>query len=139
MRVLLFFGLSKAGKTTLITRLMGYKMKKIKMEGIYTIQPENPEKMKKEHKELVIGYSNRSTTRYSKLYRVPDDCLPEDDDEKDDYATFCMDSTGLEDSAGLEVEGSNRITMIELLKKIDKLQIVVVINQNNWGVRGEDI
>ena len=28
-RVILFFGLSKAGKTTLITKLMGYPMKKI--------------------------------------------------------------------------------------------------------------
>ena len=43
MRVLLFFGLSKAGKTTLITRLMGYDMEKIKMDGIFTIQPKNPE------------------------------------------------------------------------------------------------
>ena len=94
--------------------------------------------MKKEHKELVIGYSNRSTTRYPKLYRVPNDCLP-DDQDNEDYDTFCMDSAGLEDAAGVEVEGSNRITMIELLKKIHKLQIIVVINQKNWGTRGADI
>ena len=50
-----------------------------------------------------------------------------------------MDSAGLEDAAGVEVEGSNRITMIELLKKIHKLQIIVVINQKNWGTRGADI
>lgn len=100
MRVLLFFGLSKAGKTTLITRLMGYDMEKIRMDGIFTIQPKNPENMKPEHKELVIGYSNRSTTRYPKLYKVPNDCLP-DDEDNDDYDTFCMDSAGLEDAAGV--------------------------------------
>lgn len=25
------------------------------------------------------------------------------------------------------------------MKKVDELQIVIVINQKNWGVRGEDI
>ena len=34
-------GLSKAGKTTLITRLVGYEMHLIKINGIYTIQPKN--------------------------------------------------------------------------------------------------
>ena len=66
----------------------------------------------------MIGYSNRSTTRYPKLYKVPDNFLL-DKDDKELYDTFCMDSAGLEDTAGIEVEGSNRITMIELLKKID--------------------
>jgi hypothetical protein len=34
----LAFGLSKAGKTTLIKRLMGYIMEKTMIDGIYTIQ-----------------------------------------------------------------------------------------------------
>ena len=50
-----------------------------------------------------------------------------------------MASARLEDSAGLEVEGSNRITMIELLQKVHQLQIIIIINQKNWGVRGADI
>jgi|LakMenEpi03Aug12_release.lakeMendotaPanAssembly.Ray.scaffolds.fasta_scaffold1039607_1 hypothetical protein len=39
----MFIGLSKAGKTTIMTRLMGYEMKKMKINGIFTIQPINPE------------------------------------------------------------------------------------------------
>lgn len=38
-----------------------------------------------------------------------------------------------------EVEISNRITTIEALKKVQRLQIVIVINQKNWGVSGADI
>lgn len=36
------FGLSGAGKTTLITRCLGYKMKKTRIAGISTVQPNNP-------------------------------------------------------------------------------------------------
>lgn len=50
-----------------------------------------------------------------------------------------MDSAGLEDSAGSEVEASNRISMIEFLMAVDQISIAVVINQKNWGVRGGDI
>jgi hypothetical protein len=39
----MFIGLSKAGKTTIMTRLMGYEMKKMKINGIVTIQPINPQ------------------------------------------------------------------------------------------------
>lgn len=34
-------GLSKAGKTTLITRLVGYDMHLTRINGIYTLQPKN--------------------------------------------------------------------------------------------------
>ena len=37
-KVILFMGLSRSGKTTLITRLMGYEMKEIQINGIYTLQ-----------------------------------------------------------------------------------------------------
>ncbi len=46
----MFIGLSKAGKTTIMTRLMGYEMKKIKMNGMITIQPKDPESMSEEHR-----------------------------------------------------------------------------------------
>jgi GTPase SAR1 family protein len=38
IKIILAFGLSKAGKTTLIKRLMGYTMEKTIIDGIYTIQ-----------------------------------------------------------------------------------------------------
>lgn len=67
----MFLGLSKAGKTTLLTRLMGYEMQKMKINGLFTIQPKSPQSLHIDHKELVIGYSNRSTTRYPRLFEIP--------------------------------------------------------------------
>lgn len=46
----MFIGLSKAGKTTIMTRLMGYEMKQMKINGLPTIQPKDPESMSEEHK-----------------------------------------------------------------------------------------
>jgi len=42
LKIILMFGLSKAGKTTLITRLMGYEMKNTYHGGIPTIQAAYP-------------------------------------------------------------------------------------------------
>lgn len=68
VKIILFFGLSKAGKTTLITRLLGYRLEKRKIHGIYTLQPIDIGTVLNRHKGLLIGYSNRSTTRYPQLY-----------------------------------------------------------------------
>jgi hypothetical protein len=46
IKVILAFGLSKSGKTTIITAVLGYKMKKTIINGIPTIQT-NRSKMKK--------------------------------------------------------------------------------------------
>lgn len=42
IKVILLFGLSKAGKSTLIARTLGYEMKKMKVKGLYTIQVKDP-------------------------------------------------------------------------------------------------
>ena len=71
VKVILFLGLSKGGKTTIITRLMGYEMHEIKKEGVYTIQPKYPDRMTLEHREqLIIGYLPQSTTRYPRIFTV---------------------------------------------------------------------
>ena len=103
VKVILLFGLSKAGKTTLITRLMGYKMKKMRVAGITTVQPEDPSCVQENHKSLVIGYSNRSTTRYPRIYEIPPECLPKRMSKERNTVYYLMDSAGLEDSAGPEV------------------------------------
>ena len=54
--------------------------------------------MTKEHKKLIIGASNRSTTRYPRIYKIPNEFLSDDEDEESDY--YLMDVAGLEDSAG---------------------------------------
>lgn len=54
--------------------------------------------MAEEHKELIIGASNRSTTRYPRIYKIPNEFLSDDEDEESDY--YLMDVAGLEDSAG---------------------------------------
>lgn len=66
--------------------------------------------MAEEHKKLIIGASNRSTTRYPMIYKIPNDFLSDDEDEEFDY--YLMDVAGLEDSAGAEVEIANRITTL---------------------------
>lgn len=66
--------------------------------------------MAEEHKKLIIGASNRSTTRYPRIYKIPNDFLSDDEDEEFDY--YLMDVAGLEDSAGAEVEIANRITTL---------------------------
>lgn len=114
-------------------------MKKMRVAGITTVQPEDPSCVKENHKSLVIGYSNRSTTRYPRIYEIPAECLPKRMAKERNTVYYLMDSAGLEDSAGAEVQSSNRIAMIEFLKEVDKLQIVTVINQKNWGTKGDDI
>ena len=46
-------------------------MHKMKINGLFTIQPKSPQSLHIDHKELVIGYSNRSTTRYPRLFEIP--------------------------------------------------------------------
>lgn len=103
VKIILFFGLSKAGKTTLITRLMGHTLERIKINGIYSLQPTDISTIIKKHKELLIGYSNRSTTRYPKIYEIPNECLSENMKKDTGSIYYLMDSAGLEDSAGSEV------------------------------------
>ena len=50
-----------------------------------------------------------------------------------------MDCPGFEDSAGYEVEISNKIATIEALREAKKLHIVVLLNQNNLATKGEGI
>lgn len=67
--------------------------------------------MTKEHKKLIIGASNRSTTRYPRIYKIPTEFLSDkDEDEDEEFDYYLMDVAGLEDSAGAEVEIANRIT-----------------------------
>ena len=67
--------------------------------------------MAEEHKELIIGASNRSTTRYPRIYKIPTEFLS-DKDEDEEFEYYLMDVAGLEDSAGAEVEIANRITTL---------------------------
>lgn len=67
--------------------------------------------MAEEHKQLIIGASNRSTTRYPRIYKIPTEFLS-DDDEDEEFDYYLMDVAGLEDSAGAEVEIANRITTL---------------------------
>lgn len=48
---LVFIGLSKSGKTTCITSILGYRMRKVKMFGMSTIQSAEP--LKGEHARLI--------------------------------------------------------------------------------------
>ena len=67
--------------------------------------------MTKEHKKLIIGASNRSTTHYPRIYKIPTEFLSDkDEDEDEEFDYYLMDVAGLEDSAGAEVEIANRIT-----------------------------
>lgn len=94
--------------------------------------------MREEHKDLVIGYSNRSTTRFAKLVQISREHLPRKM-LRDKNSIFClMDSAGLEDSRA-EAELPNRVSFIEFVKDVDKLAIVIVINEKNWGTHGADI
>jgi len=100
-------GLSKAGKTTMITRLVGYDMHLTRINGIYTLQPKN--KVNQKHQGLKIGYSNRSTTRYPSSFEVNKSFVQNE-------VVKVMDSPGFEDTGSVEIEISNRITTIEALK-----------------------
>ena len=50
-----------------------------------------------------------------------------------------MDSPGFEDSAGCEVEASNKIATIEALRKAKKLHVLVMLSQTIFGAKGEGI
>ena len=111
IKVVSFFGLSKVGKSTLIKGLMGYKMRKTKINGIRTIQVSNPSLIKPEHQSILIGASNKSTTRIPRLYLLPTNNLEQESED-----IYLFDCPGAEDSESIEIEILNRITTIEALK-----------------------
>ena len=63
-----FIGLSKAGKTTTITSLLGYPMVLTRINGLKTIQSSVP--LKKDHQNLVNLPTAKSITRYPSYIKI---------------------------------------------------------------------
>ena len=56
----------------------------------------------------------------------------------DEYdVVYGMDSAGFFDTSGEETEIANRISIMEILKSADNVQLAIVINAKNWGARGQ--
>ena len=94
---MVFIGLSKSGKTTITTTILGFKLKKTKIKGIPTLQPIKI--LEGEYSRLVNSPEMRSITRNPAFFRISEDFL-EDVDDEGGCKWFLVDCPGFEDSAG---------------------------------------
>jgi len=127
-------GLSKAGKSTIATVATGHPVRSTQINGLPTLQP--VKKLTGEFERLVNSPEMRSITRVPAFFNIKQEFLAKANIHE---PWSLIDCPGFEDSAGVEVEVSNRISTIEAMQQASNIKLVVVINANNIGAKGEPL
>jgi signal recognition particle GTPase len=131
--VTICFGTSGSGKTTTLLYLTGTKMKRVRLDGIPHIKPD--EIKREELKELRVSPFAKSETRYVKAITINLKDLGHFKDEN----FIVVDSAGIPDTESFEVDFSNSVGIIEAIKKARSVRPVLVFSYKNFGGRSESL